>query len=177
MLKVIGIIALVLLVVVAGLLIFASTRPDTFRLERTATIKAPPEKIFALINDFHQWGRWSPYEKIDPGLKRSFSGAESGKGAVYGWEGNKDIGSGRMEILESQPPGRVLIKLDFMTPFEAHNTAEFTLVPAGDTTQVTWAMYGPQPFVAKVMSLVFNMEKMVGPQFEEGLANLKGATE
>lgn len=177
MLKVIGIIALVLVVVVAGLLIFAATKPDSFRIERTASIKAPPDKIFALINDFHQWGKWSPYEKIDPALKRTFGGAEAGKGATYEWSGNKNIGSGRMEILEAQAPSRILIKLDFMAPFEAHNTAEFTLVPTGETTSVTWAMYGPQPFLGKVMTIFFNMEKMVGGQFEEGLANLKAAAE
>jgi uncharacterized protein YndB with AHSA1/START domain len=177
MLKVIGIIALVLVVVVAGLLIFAATKPDSFRIERTASIKAPPDKIFALINDFHQWGKWSPYEKIDPALKRTFGGAEAGKGATYEWSGNKNIGSGRMEILDAQAPSRILIKLDFMTPFEAHNTAEFTLVPTGETTSVTWAMYGPQPFLGKVMTIFFNMEKMVGGQFEEGLANLKTAAE
>jgi len=177
MLKVIGIIALVLVVVVAGLLIFAATKPDSFRIERTAGIKAPPDKIFALINDFHQWGKWSPYEKIDPALKRTFGGAEAGKGATYEWSGNKNIGSGRMEILEAQAPSRILIKLDFMAPFEAHNTAEFTLVPTGETTSVTWAMYGPQPFMGKVMTIFFNMEKMVGGQFEEGLANLEAAVE
>ncbi|RJF87821.1 polyketide cyclase [Oleomonas cavernae] len=177
MLKVIGIIALVLVVVVAGLLIFAATKPDSFRIERTASIKAPPEKIFALINDLHQWTRWSPYEKIDPALKRTYGGAEAGKGATYEWSGNKNVGSGRMEILDTQVPSRILIKLDFMTPFEGHHTAEFTLVPTGETTSVTWAMYGTHPFLGKVIGIFFNMDKMVGGQFEEGLANLKAAVE
>ena len=177
MLKLIGIAAVVLVVVVAVLLVYAATRPDTFRIERSAVIKAPPEKLFALINDLHQWTAWSPWEKIDPALKRSYSGAPSGKGAAYAWEGNSKVGSGRMEILESVPASRIAIKLDFLKPFEAHNMAEFTLAPAGGATTVTWAMYGPSPYISKVMGIVFNMDKMVGAQFEQGLANLKANTE
>src|SRR5258706_11837199 len=131
MLKLIGIAAAVLVVVVAVLLIYAATLPDSFRIERSAVIKAPPEKIFAFINDFHQWPAWSPWEKVDPALKRSYSGAPSGKGAAYAWEGNNKVGSGRMEILESVPDSRIAIKLDFLKPFQAHNMAEFTLTPAG----------------------------------------------
>ena len=177
MLKFFGIAAAVLVVVVAALLVYAATRPDSFRIERSAVIKAPPEKIFALINDLHQWTAWSPWEGIDPALKRSYSGAPSGKGAAYAWEGNNKVGSGRMEILESVPDSRIAIKLDFLKPFEAHNMAEFTLAPAGGGTTVTWAMSGPSPYVSKVMGLVFNMDKMVGGQFEQGLANLKAKTE
>jgi len=177
MLKFFGIAAAVLVVVVAALLVYAATRPDSFRIERSAVIKAPPEKIFALINDLHQWTAWSPWEGIDPALKRSYSGAPSGKGAAYAWEGNNKVGSGRMEILESVPASRIAIKLDFLKPFEAHNTAEFTLAPAGGGTTITWAMSGPSPYVSKVMGLVFNMDKMVGGQFEQGLANLKAKTE
>jgi uncharacterized protein YndB with AHSA1/START domain len=177
MLKIIGIAAVVLVVVVGVLLIYAATRPDTFRIERSAVIKAPPEKIFAFINDFHQWTAWSPWEKVDPALKRSYTGASSGKGAAYAWEGNNKVGSGRMEILESVPASRIAIKLDFLKPFEAHNTAEFTLAPAGGGTAVTWAMHGPSPYMSKVMGIVFNMDKMVGAQFEQGLANLKANTE
>ena len=142
MLKLIGIAAAVLVVVVAALLIYAATLPDSFRIERSAVLKAPPEKIFALINDFHPWPAWSPWEKVDPALKRSYSGAPSGKGAAYAWEGNNKVGSGRMEILESVPASRIAIKLDFLKPFEAHNMAEFTLAPAGGGTTVTWAMSG-----------------------------------
>jgi uncharacterized protein YndB with AHSA1/START domain len=168
---------IVVAVLVAGILIFAATRPDSFRIERSASIKAPPEKIFALINDLHLWTGWSPWEKIDPALKRTYSGAASGKGAVYGWEGNSKVGSGSMEIQESVPASRITMKLDFLKPFEAHNSAEFKFERAGETTTVTWAMFGPSPYLSKVMGLVFNMESMVGGQFEQGLANLKKISE
>jgi uncharacterized protein YndB with AHSA1/START domain len=171
------IIAIVIVVLIAALLIYAATKPDTFRIERSISIKAPPEKIFPLISDFHQWKAWSPWEKIDPASKRSYSGTDSGKGAVYGWQGNKDVGQGRMEIIESMPSSKVVLKLDFIKPFEAHNTVEFTLVTQGDSTTVTQAMYGPSPFISKLMGLCFNMDKMVGEKYEEGLASLKGIAE
>jgi uncharacterized protein YndB with AHSA1/START domain len=164
-------------VLVAGILIYAATRPDSFRIERKVSIKAPPEKIFALVNDLHQWTAWSPWEKIDPALKRSYGGPASGKGASYSWEGNKDVGSGRMEISESVAPSQITMKLDFLKPFEAHNTAEFSFARQGEATTVTWAMYGPSPYVSKLMGLVFNMDRMVGAQFEQGLVNLKSITE
>jgi uncharacterized protein YndB with AHSA1/START domain len=164
-------------VAVAALLIFAATRPDSFRIERTASIKAPPEKVFAFINDLHRWTAWSPWEKIDPALKRSYGGAESGKGATYAWEGNGKVGSGRMEITDSVPASKVAIKLDFIKPFEGHNIAEFTLQPGAQGTTVTWAMFGPSPYLSKVMGIVFNMDRMVGGQFEQGLANLKAVSE
>jgi len=171
------IVMIVALIAVVALAIFVATRPDAFRVQRSATIKAPPEKIFPHLADFHAWPSWSPWEKIDPALQRTYSGPNSGPGAVYEWSGNKNIGSGRMEILEAAPSSRVLIKLDFLSPFEAHNTAEFTLQPSGDGTTVTWAMYGPNTLMSKLMSLVFNMETMVGPQFETGLNNLKAVAE
>lgn len=170
------IITLVAIVVVA-ILIYAATRPDNFRIERSTSIKAPPEKIFPLINSFHQWETWSPWEKVDPAIKRTYSGAESGRGAIYAWQGNKNIGEGRMEILESTPNSKLVIKIDFLKPFEAHNTIEFTLEPQGDTTKVTHAMFGRSPFISKVMGLFFNMERMVGPKFEEGLASVKAIAE
>lgn len=168
---------LAMAVLIVLVLIYAATRPDSFRIERSTRIKAPPEKIFALINDLHQWEAWSPWEKIDPQIRRTYSGAASGKGAVYEWNGNKDIGQGRMEISETTPSSRILIKLDFMAPMEAHNLVEFTLAPQGDSTLVTQAMSGPSPYVAKLMGLVFSMDKMVGDKFEEGLGNLKGLAE
>ncbi|WP_076591226.1 SRPBCC family protein [Herminiimonas arsenitoxidans] len=171
------ILAIVVVVILAAILIFAATKPDTFRVERTTTIKAAPEKVFALINDLHSWTTWSPYEKKDPDMKRTHSGAASGKGAIYEWDGNKNVGKGRMEITESSPPSRIVIKLDFLSPFEAHNTAEFTLQPQGDSTQVTWAMYGPANYMSKLMSVFFSMDKMVGDDFAIGLANLKAAAE
>ena len=125
------IIASAVVVLVAAFLIYAWTRPDSFRVQRTTTIKAPPEKIFPLINDFQRWGAWSPYEKKDPAMKRTLSGAATGKGAVYEWEGNKEIGKGRMEITDSAPPSRVTLKLDFTRPFEAHNIVDFTMEPRG----------------------------------------------
>ena len=174
MFKIIGIAIVVLIV---ALLVYAMTKPDSFRIERAANINAPPEKIFSFINDFHNWVAWSPWEKIDPALKRAYSGTTSGKGAVYEWEGNNQVGQGRMEISDTSPPSHLLIKLDFLKPFEAHNTAEFTLNGAGQSTNVTWAMCGPQPFLAKVMSLFLSMDTMVGGQFETGLANLKTVAE
>jgi uncharacterized protein YndB with AHSA1/START domain len=170
-------IIIVIVVLVAAVLIYAATRPDTFRVQRTTSIKAPPEKIFPLINDFHNFGAWSPYEKKDPNMKRTLSGATHGKGAVYDWEGDYNVGKGRMEITETSPPSRVTIKLDFVKPFETHNIVEFTLEPQGDSTSVTWAMHGPSPYVAKVMHVFFDMDSMVGKDFETGLANLKAIAE
>ncbi|QCI67421.1 SRPBCC family protein [Phreatobacter stygius] len=173
----ISIILLVLVVLIAAILIYAATRPDTFRVERTATIQAPPEKVFPLINDFQNWGAWSPWENKDPAMKRSRSGPPAGKGTVYEWEGNKQVGQGRMEIIDTTPPSLITIKLDFLKPFEAHNTAEFRLEPKGNATQVTWTMRGPSPFMFKLMGLFMNMDQMVGKDFEAGLASMKAAAE
>jgi uncharacterized protein YndB with AHSA1/START domain len=177
MFEIVAVIAVLLAAAIAAVLILASRKPDTLRVQRTASIKAAPEKIFPLINDFHQWRTWSPYENRDPDLQRSFSGAGSGKGAVYAWEGNKNVGSGRMEILDAPAPQKVVIKLDFLKPFEAHNTAEFTLLPQGDTTTVTWLMHGPAPLLSKVMQVFINMDNMIGKDFATGLSNLKRVTE
>ncbi len=169
--------AIIALIVVAAVLGYAATRPDTFRIQRTASIQAPAEKIFALINDFRNWRVWSPWEKMDPTLKRTFEGPPNGPGARYEWEGNKKVGKGRMEIMDAPPPHRIEIKLDFLRPFEAHNIVEFTLAPQGSATNVTWAMHGPNLFVGKVMGLFFNMDRLVGKDFEAGLANLKTVAE
>lgn len=177
MFEAIAIIAGVIVVAIAIVLIVASTKPDTFRMQRVATVSAPAERIFSLISDFRQWGVWSPWEHKDPALKRTYSGAASGVGAVYAWEGNKNVGKGRMEILEASVPSKIVIKLDFLAPFEAHNTAEFTMLPQGDGTEVTWLMHGPANLMSKVMQVFFSMDKMVGKDFEAGLANLKRATE
>ncbi len=170
------IIAIIFLAIIAVILIYAATRPDTFRIERSINIKATPDKIAPLINDFHHMQTWSAWEKVDPAMKRTYSGAESGVGAHYAWQGNKDIGSGSMEITESTPT-KIAIKLDFTAPFEAHNRVEFTLTPNGDSTTVNHAMFGPSPYISKLMGLVFSTEKMVGPKFEEGLATLKSIAE
>jgi hypothetical protein len=177
MFEVIAIIAVVLAIAIAVILILAAAKPDRFGIQRATTVKAPPEKIFPLINDFHQWGTWSPYENKDPAMKRSYSGAASGEGAIYAWEGNKNVGSGRMEILDSSAPSKIVIKLDFFKPFEGHNTAEFTMLPHGDATDVTWLMHGPLPFMGKIMHVFINMDRMIGKDFEIGLANLKRLTE
>jgi hypothetical protein len=178
MFEILAIIAVVLAIAIAIVLILAATKPDTFSVQRAAAVKAPPEKIFPLINDFHQWGTWSPWEGKDPGMKRTYSGTASGRGAVYAWDGNKNVGSGRMEILDASSPSKIVIKLDFFKPFEAHNTAEFSVLPQGDgATNISWVMHGPAPFMSKIMQVFMNIDKMVGKDFEIGLSNLKKLTE
>ena len=174
MLKTILILAVVL---ASAVLMYAATKPDTFRVQRAATIVATPEKVFGLISDLHQWASWSPWEKMDPAMKKSYSGAPRGAGAALDWDGNDAVGTGRMEIVSTVPSSRVVIKLDFLKPFEAHNQAEFTLEGGGTATTVTWAMHGPQPFMMKVMDLMMGMDRMVGKDFETGLANLKQLAE
>lgn len=174
MLKTLAVLVVVLL---AALLGYAATLPDTFQVERSTTIDAPPEKVFPLVEDFHQWSAWSPWEKLDPAMQRTHSGAAHGEGAVYEWKGNSKVGQGRMEITDATSPSRVTIKLDFLEPFEAHNVADFTLQPQGNATQVTWAMHGPSPYLTKVMSVFASMDRMVGKDFETGLANLKATAE
>ena len=170
------VIVAIIVVAIAAILILAASKPATFRLARSTVINAPAEKIFPLVNDFRRWTAWSPWEKLDAELKRDYGGAENGKGATYGWQGKK-AGSGRMEIIESAPHSRILIKLDFLKPFEAHNTAEFTFTPERDGTRVDWAMYGPNIFMAKIMSTFVSMDRLVGKDFEKGLARLKAVAE
>jgi uncharacterized protein YndB with AHSA1/START domain len=177
MIKALTFIVVGLVVVVAALLIFASTKPDSFRVERTASIKAPPDKIYPLIEDYHKWTAWSPWEKKDPTMKRTYGGAASGKGATYAWDGNKEIGQGEMVIADATSPSHVVIAMHFIKPFDSRSTAEFTLQPKGDGTDVTWAMHGPSPFLSKVIGIFFNMDTMIGKEFETGLANLKGIAE
>jgi carbon monoxide dehydrogenase subunit G len=171
------ILIVVVVVLVAALLAYAATKLDTFHVQRSANIKAPPEKIFAFIEDLHNWGAWSSWGKMDPAMKRTYSGSANGTGAVYAWEGNNKVGKGRMEITDTSPPSKVTIKLDFIKPFEGHNIAEFLLDPKGDSTNVTWAMHGPTPYMAKVMHVFFNTDKMIGKEFETGLAYLKTIAE
>jgi uncharacterized protein YndB with AHSA1/START domain len=176
-LEIIIIAAAVLAVAILIVLILASTKPDTFRVQRSVTVGAPAEKIFPLISDFHQWANWSPWENRDPAMKRTYSGTESGKGAVYAWDGNRNVGSGRMEILDVTSPLKIVIKLDFIKPFEGHNTAEFSIQPesgvAGTITNISWVMHGPAPFMHRVMQVFMNFDKMIGKDFEAGLAKLK----
>lgn len=177
MFEIIAIIAVVLAIAIAAVLVLAATKPDTLRVQRAISIKAPAERIFPLINDFHQWINWSPYEDKDPAMKRTFSGADTGKGAVYAWDGNKNVGSGRMEILDTSVSSKIVIKLDFFKPFEGHNTAEFTMLPQGDVTNLMWTMTGPAVLMTKVMQVFINMDHMIGRDFEVGLANLKKLVE
>ena len=170
MLKIILISFAVLIVVV---LIVAATKPDTFSVQRSVSIKAAPDKVFALINDFKFWTGWSPWEKMDPAMKRIHSGADNGKGAVYAWEGNSKVGAGRMEILESTVPSKIVIKLDFIRPFEGHNIAEFSLQPSGEITNVTWVMHVPSNYIAKLMQVFASMDSLIGKDFEAGLNNMK----
>ena len=171
------VIGIIILLLVAAVLIFAATKPDTFRFERSTTIAAPPEKIFPHISDFHAWPAWSPYERKDPAMTRTFSGAAMGKGAIYEWDGDRNVGKGRIEITDASPPSRVALNLDMLKPFEAHNKVEFALQPQGSATVVTWAMHGHTPYLAKIMHVFFNMDRMVGGDFEAGLASLKAVAE
>ena len=170
-------IAIVIVVLIAGVLGYAATRPDELRVVRTQEIKAPPEKIFPYVNDLKAWAAWSPYEKKDPAMARTFGSVTAGKGAVYEWNGNSNVGQGRMEITESNPSSKIAIKLDFIKPFEGHNVATFGFEPKGETTQVSWTMTGPSAFVTKVMGIFLNMDKMIGDDFAVGLANLKAQAE
>ncbi len=169
-------IALAVVAFVAGVLLYATTKPDSLHVERSTSVQAPPGAIHPLVNDFHAWRSWSPWENRDPALERTFSGAASGKGAVYEWSGNNDVGSGRMEITDSAP-SRIAIKLDFIRPFEGHNVTEFTFAPKDGSTSVTWVMDGPSNYVAKLMSIFIDMDDMIGTDFEAGLANLKTTAE
>lgn len=162
---------------VATVLGLAATKPDTFRVERSVSIQAPAEKVYPLIANFRAWADWSPFDKLDPAMKKTYSGAETGKGAQYAWAGDGHAGEGTMEILEATAPSKVAIRLAFTKPMEAVNTAEFTLVPEGNATKVTWAMHGPQPFVSKVMGVFMNMDGMIGPEFEKGLGAMKAIAE
>jgi uncharacterized protein YndB with AHSA1/START domain len=161
----------------AAVLIIATTRPDSFRLERSASIAAPPDKVFAMVHDLHQFNTWNPWLRKEPDAEQRYEGAATGVGSAYLWRG-KQTGSGRMEIVDALPSQRVTMRLDFYTPFKAQNQAEFTIAPqAGGLSTIRWAMTGPSPFVSKLMSVFISMDKMVGPDFEAGLANLKSILE
>jgi hypothetical protein len=164
-------------VAIAVLLVYASTLPGTMVVQRSTAVNAAAAKIFLLINDFHEWSKWSPWETLDAALKRTYAGAASGPGALYGWTGNRRVGQGRMEIMDVTPPSNVTIKLDFIKPFEGHNVVTISLAPSGGATTVTWLMTGPRPFLMKVMGVFMNMDKMVGADFERGLANIKSVAE
>jgi hypothetical protein len=174
MLKIIG---LVVAVAVGGVLVAAAFRPDTFQVQRSARIQAPAEKIFPLINNLRSFNSWNPFEKKDPKMKGSYIGAASGRGAAYTFQGDSSVGSGSIEIVDSTPASSVRMRLDMLKPFETHNTVDFTLQPKDGATEVTWVMHGPVPYFAKVIHLFFDMDKMVGGEFDKGLASLKALAE
>ena len=164
-------------VVVAGLVVVVALRPSEYRVARRTTIAAPAAAVFAQVNDFHNWGAWNPWAKIDPAMKQSYEGAPAGIGAVYTWAGNKEVGEGRMTLVESRPNELIRIKLEFLKPFAATSLAEFTFQPEADRTAVTWSMTGDVNFVAKVVHLFMDMDKMIGGNFEKGLADMKSVVE
>lgn len=174
MLKKIAIAISAIIVIILGL---ALAQPNSFTVTRSTTIQAAPDKIYPLISDFHNWSSWSPWEHLDPAMVRTFSGAPSGVGSVYGWEGNDQVGSGRMEVTGAAAPAKIDIRLDFLKPFESHNTTTFTLEAKGDRTTVVWTMSGPSAFITKLMGVFVSMDKMVGPDFEKGLASMKAVAE
>jgi hypothetical protein len=169
MLKII-LIALPILIAVLGIVV--AMQPSEFRVVRTAALSAPAQALFAQVNDFHIWEAWSPWEKLDPALRRTYEGAPAGTGAIYSWVGNNQVGEGRMTIIESHPNDFIRIKLEFLKPFAATHTAEFTFKPEGDRTQVTWSMFGERNFLSKAIGLFMNMDKMIGDNFEQGLAQM-----
>jgi hypothetical protein len=168
---------IVLLILIVGFVIVVALQPADFRVERSATIAAPASDVFAQVNDFHKWSAWSPWEKLDPGMQRTFEGPPSGAGATYAWKGNKEVGEGRMTITQSKPNELVQIRLEFIKPFAATNTTEFTFKPQGNQTVVNWAMFGQNNFMAKAFHLFCDMDKMVGKDFEKGLVQMKAAAE
>jgi len=168
-------IGLALLVVL--LVVVIAVQPSEFRITRTAIVAAPPSAVFAQVNDFHKWEAWSPWAKLDPAVRNTFEGAPAGTGAVFAWAGNNKVGEGRMTITESRPNELVRIKLEFMKPFAATNTAEFTFKPEGDRTAVTWSMFGRNNFIGKAVCLVMNMDKTLGGEFDKGLAAMKSVAE
>ena len=173
MLKKIAIVVALILVALAG---YVATRPAEFRIVRSRTMTAPPDVVHAYVNDLHRWSEWSPWEKLDPAMKREHSGPPAGPGAAYHWSGNSDVGEGRMTITDSRPPSSVTLRLEFLKPFAATNTTQFDFAPSGAGTSVTWAMSGHNNFMAKAFSAFMDMDKMVGTDFEKGLANLDAAT-
>ena len=163
--------------VVVVLALIVAKQPSEFRIERSAVIAAPAPAVFAQVDDFHNWEAWSPWAKLDPAAKNSFEGAPSGKGAAFSWAGNNKVGEGRMTITESRPNELIRIKLEFLKPFDATNTAEFTFRPEGERTAVTWSMYGHNNFISRAVFLFVNMDKALGGEFEKGLASMKSAAE
>jgi hypothetical protein len=166
-----------IVVIVVAFVVIVALQPSEFRVAGSTTVSAPPAAVFAQVNDFHNWEAWSPWAKLDPAAKVTFEGPSAGEGAIFRWVGNEEVGEGSMMITESRPSDLVRIKLEFLKPFAAINTAEFTFKPEGNRTAVTWSMFGTNNFIAKAFCLFMNMDKMVGGQFEKGLASMKSVTE
>jgi hypothetical protein len=164
-------------IVIAALVVIVALQPADYLLARSTTIKAPAAQVFALVNDFHKWQQWSPWGALDPEMKVTYSGPDDGKGAIYHWTGNKQVGEGRMTITEARPIEFVQIQLDFIQPFASSSITEFTLKAEGEAVHVTWSMRGVNNFMEKAVCLIASMDKMVGPDFEKGLKQLKTLAE
>ena len=181
MLEIIGYVAVIGVLAIIGVLIYAATLPNSRQVQRTLRINASADKIFPFINNIHSMNTWNPFSEADPNIKIAYTGPDSGKGARYEWTGNSKVGQGSIEVIDVVAPSRVALRLDMLKPIEGHNTVVFTLAPNGTgteaSTDVTWAMTGERPFVGKVMDAVFNMDRMVGGQFEKGLTKLKTIAE
>jgi hypothetical protein len=173
---VIGVVAIFALLLV-GLIVVVALQPADFRITRSTTVAAPADTVFPHVNDLSQWRAWSPWENLDPDLKRTYEGPAAGVGASYAWIGNSQVGEGRMTITDSKPNELVRIRLEFIKPFQATNQSEFIFAPSGGQTAVTWAMTGKHSFMGKAMCLVMNMDKLIGKNFEDGLAKLKTVAE
>lgn len=170
-------ILIVLAVIVVVFVVVVAMQPSEFRVARSTTVSAPPAAVFAQVNDFHKWEAWNPWGKIDPAMKQTYEGALAGVGAIYTWAGNNEVGEGRMTITESRPSDLIRVRLEFFKPLRATNIAEFTFKPEGNQTAVTWSMFGQNNFMAKAIHLFINMDKMIGGQFEKGLAQMKAIAE
>jgi hypothetical protein len=170
-------ILIVIAVIVIVFVIIVATRPADYRISRSTTIGAAPAVVFAQVNDFHKWESWNPWGKIDPAMKQTYEGASDGKGAIYTWAGNNEVGEGRMTIAESRPSDLILINMEFFKPMAGTAIAEFTFKPEGNQTTVTWAMTGKNNFMSRAVCMFMNMDKMIGGQFEKGLAAMKSIAE
>ena len=170
-------ILIALAVIVIVFVVIVAMRPSEYRVARTVTIAAPAPAVFAQVNDFHKWDAWNPWAKMDPAMKQTYEGAPAGVGAIYTWPGTKEVGEGRMTLTESRPPELIRINLEFLKPFAATSTAEFTFRPDGNQTAVTWSMGGKVNFVAKVIHLFVDMDRMIGANFEKGLEDMKSVAE
>jgi len=170
-------IVVMIVVLIAVFLVMVMMQPSHYQVERSATINAPAPTVFALVNDFHKWDSWSPWAKLDPAMKQTFEGAPAGTGAIYSWSGNSQVGEGKMTITDSRPSDLIKIKLEFIKPFAATNATDFTFTPSGNSTNVKWTMSGENNFIGKAFSLFMNMDKMIGGDFEKGLAQMKQTAE